>query len=444
MQNDLVTMERAKKCMRRYHIQVALIYALIITFFLLLASGTTGIGGIFLLGLCAILGINALGKMAFKKLVFSVVSEKLDPDTFLATVYLGKYDTPAALWQLSGEYYCGHYQNVVSICRQKLSDEKLSESFRYFYLTYLANVYFDIGDEEMLQTIYNEYESYLSKEKPKVQAKYRKQFPRMAIYRLYLQKDWDGCFARLNTPTTAELMRYNRAFWKAKLCYMDGETDTAREYLQYLAEKSPQLNYGKLSAKVLAHIDQQTDAPFSHLVALSDTPTEVTMCPIRDLKKLRIVFIAVAALCLLLAMVSLILNRQEQQKQAQHAQADVESIRVMVEEDRNDVQILRVFNLKKSNQIIEKMFLCQTDKHLLLGYTDGADYGALKEIPLTELKEGFFKELTFITAQYPPNTVTCRFFTSQADMPEKYYYCADMEINGVGIVFTVTDISPCS
>jgi hypothetical protein len=122
----------------------------------------------------------------------------------------------------------------------------------------------------------------------------------------------------------------------------------------------------------------------------------------------------------------------------------IESIRAMVEEDHDGVQILRVFNLKKSNQVIEKMFLCQTDMQLILGYTDGFDYGTLEEIPLTELKEGFFKELTFITAQYPPNLVTYRFFTSETDMPDKYYYCADLEINGVGTVFTVIDISPYS
>jgi hypothetical protein len=437
-------MERAKKCMLRYHIQLALIYALIIAFFLLLASGSIGIGGIFVLGLCAILGANAFRKMAFKKLVFSVVSEKLDPHTFLATVYLGKYDTPAALWQLSGEYYCGHYQNVVSICMQKLSDKNLPDRFRYFYLTYLANVYFDIGDEEKLQAIYNEYKSYLSKEKPRAQAKYRKQFPRMAIYGLYLQKDWDGCFTRLNIPTTAELMRYHRAFWTAKLCYMDGDTDTAREYLQYLADKSPQLNYGKLSAKVLERLDQQADAPFSHLIALSETPTEVTMCPIRERKKLRIVYVVVAVLCLLVAIASLLISQREQQQQEQQAQAYVESIRVMVEEDYDGVQILRVFNLKKGNQVIEKMFLCQTDTYLLLGYTDGSDYGTLEKISLTELKLDFSKELTFVTTQYPHNLVTCRFFTSESDMPEKYYYCTDMEINGAGTVFTVTDISPYS
>lgn len=308
MQNDPKVIAKAKNCIRRYRMHTAIIYALIWVVFLLLVSQTPGILGLWILGLCVIFALREINKLLSKKYIFSVMSEELDADTFLATVYQGHFDTPTALWQLSGEYYCGHYQNAISICKLKLADAKRNKRFRYFYLTYLANVYFDMGNDEKLRAICEEYSACLSKETDKKQAACRKQFPRMAFYDMYLRQDWDGCNTWVNVPQADKLTRYHRIFCKAKLAFLQNNAEMARGYLEVLSTEVPQLNYGKLSAVVLAKIERQESVPFSDLMEISEESTEITLYPLKHRKLLQTLFIILAIMYIVLNLASIIIS----------------------------------------------------------------------------------------------------------------------------------------
>jgi hypothetical protein len=308
MQNDPKVIAKAKNCIRRYRMHTAIIYALIWVVFLLLVSQTPGILGIWVLGLCVIFALRKINKLTSQKYIFSVLSEELDADTFLATVYRGHFDTPTALWQLSGEYYCGHYQNAISICKLKLADAKLNKRFQYFYFTYLANVYFDMGDDEKLLAIYEEYSACLAKETDKKQKSCRKQFPRMVFYDMYLRQDWNVCNTWVNVPQADKLTRYHRTFCKAKLAFLQHNEEKAREYLEALSTEVPQLNYGKLSASALDKLVRQEEAPFSNLMEISQAPAEVTLYPLKHRKLLQTLFIVLLTLYILFNLASIIIS----------------------------------------------------------------------------------------------------------------------------------------
>ena len=65
----------------------------------------------------------------------------------------GKLFVPSAIWQLQAEYFVGEYRNAVSICHQKLGAPQIPKKYRYHYWVFLANVYFDIGDDNALAAI---------------------------------------------------------------------------------------------------------------------------------------------------------------------------------------------------------------------------------------------------------------------------------------------------
>lgn len=288
MQNSQDTMKKAKKCINKYKlsclmlsISFALTFALLV--FLFDSSLITKIiGFVFALLISGIIFVIG-GPVVFNKCIVSIVSKDLDPDTYLSAIRIGNFDTVDATWQILGEYYCGNYNNVVSICKTKLEDPNMLKRYKYTYLTYLANVYFEVGDDENLRKVCEQFETYLSKEIEQKQPKFRKQFPRMTFYDLYLKNDIDACFKWLSAPTPLKLNQAHRSYSKAKLLYMQGKKDEARSYCEKLAQELPQTNYGKLSIKLISDFENNNlpdnDVSLDAQLYISDEPQSVKLYP---------------------------------------------------------------------------------------------------------------------------------------------------------------------
>ena len=139
----------------------------------------------------------------------------------------------------------------------KLDDPKTATRYKYHYLTYLANVYFDIGDDEKLRSVCEQYEIALAKEKTSKEANCRTRFARMTFYDLYLKQNIEACITWVNTPTPIKLTQYHRTLCKARLALMQGNAEEANEYYELLAKEAAHLNYGKLAIKQLAEQKNQ-------------------------------------------------------------------------------------------------------------------------------------------------------------------------------------------
>lgn len=448
MENNRDINAKARRHLKKYRIACMICVICTILLYLLIRLLNNPILNIVttLLFIFLLFFVSAL---LFKKYILSIINKDLDPDTFLAAIYRGKLGGRNALWQLNGEYFCGNYQNVVSICNSKLADRKMGKRFKYNYLICLANVYFDIGDDENLRKIIERYTTELAKENPKKQEKYNKRFPRMEFYKYYLNRDIDACIAWVNEPTAMPLTQYHRVFCKARLALMQGNTEEATNYYKVLAKEVPQLNYGKLAANVLA-LQENTASEAAHdSFKITDEPAKVTYCYPKWTKAAFIIGICLLLWGIVEETAAYFADLKAEREFRQELAAYQEDVRVLVEKDHDDVVIIDTFLLSKGDDVIDSMFLCKTDKDIIVGCNYSYDgesemfYRTMGKISLTSVSkdESPIGRCSF-NAVTSDNRIESYFYTEKEDLPTEYYHLSTFEINGKTVYYVVTGITP--
>lgn len=451
-------MQKAKKILKKYNfgrfgllaayicIMVCLSFAFELPLFALI---------VLVMALTSRIGISALGR----KIIMPVLLQDFDPETYLALICKGKLDSPACLIQLDGEYFCGNYQNVIHICKMKLADPKRAKKYKCYYLSYLANVYFDIGDDENLRLVCEQYNASLETESPNKQKKMHNMTSRISFYGMYLNRDMDACTEWLNIPALHVVGQYRLNYCKAKLALLQGKEEIAREHCRDLAATVPNLNYGKLAAKLLEKMDSREEGcdPLRH-TELVEAEVEIDYEPFYPFYKKLAMYIASVVIAIVLSIVlsnvlgymSFMKTRAEEEQRAQEQAAYaeyVESIRLLVEEDYDGVEVLDTFTLKDGEDVVDTMFICQTDTQIIVGciYKHKGEstkrYKTQAEVSIETLSEkrsllwrGSFSAVT------SDNQINSSFYLYFADLPAERCHLSWVNINGRVVFYVVNEI----
>ena len=387
--------------------------------------------------------IHVCSLKIFNKFIGSVLTKEFDPDTYLALICQGKVDSPAAIRQIPGEYFCGNYQNVISICNTKLADPKIAKRYRYYYLLYLANTYFDIGDDETLRLTCDRYREVLSAEKPNKQAKIRKNYTRMDFFETYLNRDIDTCIKMISDPVPMEIDQHRRTFYRAKFAILQGKEDMAREYCEALVKAVPDLTYGKLADKALERMDAQEETcnvfDFSGLAEAEVNIGGITHRPF--LKKLAIILIVFSGVIILGSGIFYGYNSYKYEKY-------MENVYLLLEEDYDGVEVFELFILEDGKDDVDSMFICKTDTEIIVGCfyhrSDSAamHYKKQAEVSIESISaDNFIKNCTF-SAVTTDNQIHSCFYTNLADVPDNSYYLIDITVGDCVVYYAVTNIVP--
>ena len=385
--------------------------------------------------LVAVIIISILARV----LIFKTGTHKLDPEAYLATVYHYKFDNSSSTWQIFGEYIFGNYKNVISICKRKLCDKVAEKRYKCSYLAYLANVYFDVGDDERLEEVCASFEVCISSKKPRAQAKSRIKYPYMAFFRMYLNRQFDDCAKWLGTAPTYPLDKYRRLYLKARLALIQENSEEANGYFEQLASEVPQLNFGKLAAKHLCEANNQDTAAYEQLQTSDDSSAVLIVSDGKKRGLSLAVFICSAILLTFMIFDSV-------SKEIEYS-SFVEEVRVLVEQDYDGVTVCDVANLTKGVDHIDTIFVCTTDEYILVGclYTYLGEselrYEVFKELPIASLSD---ENSPLLRCQYhaktSDNTVDSCFYINKSKLPSEYYYLSKFEVKGQTVYYVVSDI----
>ncbi len=454
-------MQKAKKILKKCNFwQIVLVFGVILAYSVMCYFSYSFIEILLsVVFICYVTHVCSL--KIFNKFIGSVLTNKFDPDTYLALIYQGKVDSPAAIRQIPGEYFCGNYQNVISICNTKLADPKMAKRYKYYYLTYLANTYFDIGDDENLRLTCDRYREALSAEKPSKQEKIRKNYIRMDLFETYLNRDIDTCIKMISTPAPMEIDQHRRTFYRAKFAILQGKEEMAREYCDHLVEAIPNLTYGKLADKALERMDSG-ETSFDAFAFFETVEVEVdiageTFYPLS--KRLLIGVVAALIMIVLYAIIFGVLTcvdfmgagaeYEEEQAKEQAAYAEyVESIRLLVEEDYDGVRVLDTFTLKAGEYVVDTMFICRTDTHFVVGciYTNKGEstprYKTQVAVPIEDLSQYYYIQYFSFSAVTSDYQISSCFYTDLSNVPSDSHYSFTCVENGHVVGYIVTDIKP--
>ena len=443
MKNDYEIAKKAKSILRKYNICSILVIVVMCAVWWLI--GATSDSWVVYFGTLLVLLflIRAyLNPLLFNKLFMSVINEKLDADTYLSMVYQGNVDSRLASMQLYGEYCCGNYQNVIGICEKKLAEPKITEKFDFFYFAYLANAYFDLGDDEKLREVCAQFDTSVMNKKPKLQKKYTKIFQRMDFYKVYLNGNTEDCVAWLNNnPPKGKLMGYNRMFLKARIAMMQGKEEEACGIYEALAREVPQLNYGKLSSVILTRMGNKEAEPYKFHAMAENVNTDVRLFPARRVKNM--VIGGIIGICVGIIMISVGFGGGDDYS------AYKAELCALVEKDYNNVEIIEAFLLKKDDEDIDAMFICRTDREILVcrSYVyEGEDelyYEKITDVSIKDLlDESYVADTYYFKSLLEDHQVECCFYIDQADIPRNGYFVTSFNLDGKTVWYSVNDVKP--
>ena len=264
----------------------------------------------------------------------------------------------------------------------------------------------------------------------------------MTFYDLYLKQNIDACITWVNTPTPIILNQYHRILCKARLALMKGDAEKANEYYEVLAKEVAHLNYGKLAIKQLAEQKNQEIDDSLQTLNVSVESADVTLYPANRRKFIKILGICLIAFVVIYTAIGILRVLDSEKKYE-------ESIRVLVEQDHNGVQVLDTFTLKNGENIIDTMFICKTDKDIIVGCTYVYDenpeqyYEKMTDISIASLSEDR-SPLWYCSfpSKTSHNQIESYFYTVEADVPAEYVHLSTFEISGQKVYYVITEIVP--
>lgn len=441
MQFDPSVTAKAKKYLRRWYFSIFLITVLYFILFYIFTVLWGVIGTI----ICFVLAVSSpsrLGDILGYKLIFSIVLNKLDADTYLAMIYHTKFIPRHSANRLLGEYYCGNYMNVVSICNQKLSDPK-TKKYSDAYLLYLANVYFDVGDDEKLRRTMNQYKDYYATLKPKQQA-ILKNDTKYKLYDCYLNgntEEFRSYYSK--NPTKTKIQQITRIFTQARLDIVDGNVEQAREHYEYLAKTVPQLNYGKLAILTLEKLNngESFETAINHSDIIPEIINDKDIPVFKSHHRVFQLIIAILSLMFALSLGRYILHYINYPSYE-------EEIRVLVEKDYDGVVILDTFRLKFGETTVDTMFICETDTEVMVctAYIN-TDQKKCYDVMASISKDSLLDDnLTSLPHSFPAITSHLRvyscFCTNKEYLRDNYFHLSTFEVDGKTVYYVVTSIVP--
>lgn len=413
----------------------------------LIAAVAVGLFWHVLAGLLLIIAIFAVFRRLRARLqkdyIFSILHDRMDAPLYAAVIQEINPDHTNGLWQWDCEYFNGRYENAVSLCRQLLADKRLLKKYKYEYLTRLAIVYFDVGNDEKLREICDIFDTYLATDEKA--EKIRQKFARMQFFPLYLNRDVAALDALPKTEPPNQIMRTFRAYNNARVALLKGDTETARSLFTQIAAAAPNINYGMLAQRALEAMDGGKE----YREAFADPePTEI--CPVwrpsmaqRVYKVFWRIYLIAYAACLLFGVLTSI-DRWTDEKF--DALLYAQTLSLLVEEEYGEVEILDIFYPEKDGEILDEIFLARADDGLIFAsvyHYEGEDQNYAQVhtyIPLESFEdERFDGTFTFpcVTSDY---YLSGQFGREGEALPTDIYYISVFTIDDESFCFVITYI----
>lgn len=402
----------------------------------------------------AIFAAFFIGFYANKKWILTALTDEVDASLYYEIIKTGRFYNNLALEHLQAEFHTGNYNNAVAICNQKLADPKVWKKYPYIYLSFLANVYFRVGDTARLAEVCQQVNRFLAGQK-KMSKGLKNWVDAIPFYEAYLNCDWDACdaFLKAEQPLTSELARVTCAYLAARVALKKGETDVAKALFQEVIQKAPKLYLATHAAHALEAID--ANRPYSEGIE-PVTPNEafVIPTPTKPQKVIKSLLLVMTFLCfgyaLMVGVIDGVIDKQWEREYEEY----VEEIRVMLESDYDNVVVAQTFDLMYGDEVVDNMVVCEVDGGMILAatyvYIDDEDEELQYDTLVTISKEDLQGEepLSYV-AEFESSTsyinVVMGFYTQEEDLPEdilSVYYATVYGKSVYMVVISMEEI-PC-
>ena len=382
-------------------------------------------------------------RIFYKNFILNILYRDLDAEVFMEVLRRYKLDLSSAVYRLDAEYFTGNYKNVVSVCKTNLASEDLTPKHVMFYNLNLTMIYFDIGDTENLKSAYNAFCNAFDQCAPKTQAKLKKFWGIMDFYGAYLNGDIDFCKAWLEIPVNNNLARYTRTFLKARLAFLTGDEQTAKELYTKIKAEIPSLNYGILASVYLSVPAEEAKVSNPSLFDIYGEPTELNAFYYpRKIKYWRLGLLLAAIICICF----LVLGEFEDRPKDFGEYG--EQVVALFERDYDNVELIELISVEKDAFVVETLGVFKTDTDVIVCslYTyEGVSetlYTPQVTVPISALTTGKARTQKSFWATTSDYNITLLFCNEKSEIPHNHYGTYSFKLNGERVYLTVSELLP--
>lgn len=189
----------------------------------------------------------------FNNYINPILTKELDPVKFQKIIDELRFSTGAAFEKILAAYHGSDYYTALNICVLKLRESKFSK-YKYYYLMYLARIYFELADNKNLKEIYDRFESETATDKKGEAIRTKHTF--MRFIKHYLEGEYSSCVEMYESIISKNNFATKSAeiqtkFSYAVACYYAGKVDEANEMFEYIINSAPKMNFAMVARKYL-------------------------------------------------------------------------------------------------------------------------------------------------------------------------------------------------
>lgn len=248
---------------RKYFVLCTIVGIMLISIWIALCLAKTG-NVILILSLFVMLVLHKLiVRIIANKTLFSVLVKELDANSFNAIVRDKRFKMPID-YKTIAAISIGDYQTAVKIATKQIDDPKSKIQLRYYSLSVLARVYFELWDFEKLNLVIKKYDElyglYPSKNIDTLNSIWD-------YYRYFLECNFEACKAICKTKENT--LKKNSSdnnyyiiindFYYAVVCYSAGNMEEAARVFDKIIHTAPKLHLSNISKRYLDSIDSSSE-----------------------------------------------------------------------------------------------------------------------------------------------------------------------------------------
>ena len=339
---------------------------------------------------------------------------------------------------LTAHYYNGDYQETLDMCNCLLKNKKDKQPWAYY--SYIAGVYFQLGDIDGLKTACEKFEAYKT-----VNQRIDIFCPLMKLYKLYANEEYEELKKLYNSEEKAQ---YNRATYMvceyihAVNYYTLGETEKAKAIFKHISKDAPLLNVGKLSAKQIENIEQGKEYETNQVKIIPNESYELHP----RTKKANVYHIirlcCFALIIFMLAIIAILELKQEQIRKEQEEELEQfeKKLYGVIDEAYDNFEVLAGFDVEKNDKTVEYMVVFENENNeLIVGYyvwyPDEQKNGFIPDSENVVIGKAYYSD-----SPCSDYTICYTIYESEGDLPNDYYTMRGFNCNDQKLYICITDI----
>ncbi len=379
------------------------------------------------------ISIKAFARNNFLNIIF----KEANSTKFKNIILNNRYFIPPISYKIYASYYSGDYSTTINICQTMLKKTK-SQKATCSYLTIMAHTYFENNDYENLEKVCQDFENlYENKEKFE---KAKKQNPTIVYYQKFLEVQYDWCIetCKANTSLNGEKSAYGKVpqiyalYNLAKVLYVSGDKNEAKEYFKLILELAPNLNISKIANNYLNAINNseeltldKTEIIIQENYKLYDEKTIVRI------KKQHIIS-CIAVVLLFCSLGLYVLLKDKFNNQSDEFKT---KICMALDEKYGEYELLTYFDVKKDDKTIDTICVIEANDEIdvLSCITHGDEDVSL----ILYIIDASFNNPYCVKSIGSDYYIGFTVYDSYSEVPQRVYNTFEIDINGTIKYFCV-------